>query len=175
MKRLFVLAVLFATTAICASAQYTEYYTLEEEGQEYPSLYMFQIDWNNKLFFLEGDNHNDGPIKNYKENGNVRTFDVYYAPSSGLNEKVYTVKFAPLEGEEYKLELNMNGYKAVYKVTTRKPAGRGSDSDSVNGKINAKAQSIKDAIGKGVSKGLDALKNKEKNKDKADKKADDEK
>lgn len=36
MKRLFLLAVLFAATAICASAQYTAYY-------------WFQIDWENKL------------------------------------------------------------------------------------------------------------------------------
>lgn len=173
MKRLFVMAVLLIATALCASAQYKEYYTVEEVGQEYPSLYMFKIDWNNKLFFLEGDGHNDGPIKNYKENGNVRIFDVYSDPGSGLNEKVYSVKFTPDEGDNYTIELNMNGYKAVYKVTTKKPAGRGSDSGSINDKISAKTQAMKEAIGRGVTKGLDAIKNKSKKK--GDNKADDEK
>lgn len=180
MKRFFVLAVLFMATAICASAQYTKYYTVEQVGQEYPSLYMFQVDWNNKLFFLEGDKHNDGPIKNYKENGNTRTFDVWYAPSSGLNEKIYTVKFTTEEGGSYTMELDMgDGYKAVYKLSTTEPvsnrydSGSGSGSGTVNDKISEKAQAVKDAFGKG----LDAIKKKsqEKKAEKAEKKAEEDK
>ena len=180
MKRFLALAVLFLATAICASAQYTKYYTVEQVGQEHPSLYMFQVDWNNKLFFLEGDKHNDGPIKNYKENGNTRTFDVWYAPSSGLNEKIYTVKFITEEGGSYTMELDMGGgYKTVYKLSTTEPvsnrydSGSASGSGSVNEKISEKAQAVKDAFGKGI----DAIKKKsqEKKAEKAEKKAEEDK
>ena len=177
MKRLFLLAVLFAATAICASAQYTAYYCIPDENGVEPEAYWFQIDWENKLFFVDGDSENDGPIKNYKESGNTRTFDVYYPPTSGIKDKLYSVKFVTEEGGYYRIHLTTHGgVQMSCKLTTTKPSrGGGDDDNSINGKINAKAQSIKDAIGKGVSKGLDALKNKEKNKDKSEKKTDDEK
>lgn len=177
MKRLFLLAVLFAATAICASAQYTAYYCIPDENGVEPEAYWFQIDWENKLFFVDGDSENDGPIKNYKESGNTRTFDVYYPPTSGIKDKLHSVKFVTEEGGFYRIHLTTHGgVQMSFKLTTTKPSrGGGDDENSINGKINAKTQSIKDAIGKGVSKGLDALKNKEKNKEKTEKKTDDEK
>ncbi len=164
MKRFLLLAVFFLATAVYASAQYNTYYTVEEVGKEYPSLYKFQIDWNKKLFFLEGDGHNDGVIKNYKESGTTRTFDVYYDPSSGLNEKAYSVNFKSDGDDKYTMVLDMNGYKATYKLSTTEPVVNrgGVGKETVNDKINSKAKSIKNAIGKGVSKGLNALKKKDK-------------
>ena len=95
-------------------------------------------------------------------------------PTSGIKDKLYSVKFVTEEGGYYRIHLTAHGgVQMSCKLTTTKPSRGGGD--SINGKINAKAQSIKNAIGKGVSKGLDALKNKEKNKEKSEKKTDDEK
>lgn len=153
MKRILLLAVLFLTTAICASAQYKEYYITEEVGREHPSMYSVKIDWNKKLFFIDGDGANDGPIKNYKENGNKRTFDAWYPVESGLNEKAYSVVFITEEDNKYTISLTINGYKMTFKATTRKPMGSRGGSNAVQGKF----QSMKDAVGKGV----DAIKKKQ--------------
>lgn len=94
-------------------------------------------------------------------------------PTSGIKDKLYSVKFVTEEGGYYRIHLTTHGgVQMSCKLTTTKPSRGGGD--SINDKINAKAQSIKNAIGKGVSKGLDALKNKEKNKEKSEKKTDDE-
>lgn len=71
MKKIILLEALLLSTAFYVSAQYKEYFILEEVGQESPSLYSMKIDWERKLFFIEGDGHNDGPIRNYKENGRL--------------------------------------------------------------------------------------------------------
>ena len=55
MKRLIFFAVIFFAAAFHASAQYQEYYILEQVGQENPSLYSIKIDWKNNFFFIEGD------------------------------------------------------------------------------------------------------------------------
>ena len=87
------MAAMFLATAIYASAEYKEYYILEQVGQEHPELYSVKIDWDNKFFFIEGDGENDGPIKNYKESGNKRTFDAYYPVKTGIKDKAYAVVF----------------------------------------------------------------------------------
>lgn len=168
MKRIVLLAAMFLMTAVYASAQYQTYYVTEQLERDSPNVYMFKIDWNKKLFFLEGDNHNDGPIKNYKENGNTRSFDVYYDPSSGLNELVFSVVFTTESESSFTLSTTYEGFKQTYKLSTTEPAGKigeASAATSINDKINAKTKSVKEAIGKGINKGLDALKKK----DKADK------
>lgn len=166
MKRILLLAAMFLMTAVYASAQYQTYYVVEQLERESPNVYKFKIDWNNKVFFLEGDKHNDGPIKNYKENGNTRSFDVYYDPSSGLNELVFSVVFTTEAEGSFTLSTTYEGYKQTYKLSTTEPVDEEEEAEaapaatSVNDKINAKTKSVKDAIGKGVAKGLDALKKK---------------
>lgn len=170
MKRIILLAVTFLMTAVYASAQYQTYYVVEQLERESPNVYKFQIDWNNKLFFLEGDKHNDGPIKKYKENGNTRSFDVYYDPSSGLNELVFSVVFTTEAEDSFTLSTTYEGFKQTYKLSTTEPVDEDEEAaeaaeaapaaTSVNDKISAKTKSVKDAIGKGVAKGLDALKKK---------------
>jgi hypothetical protein len=153
MKRFILLAVSFFATAIYASAQYKEYYVLEQVGNEYPDLYSVKIDWDNKLFFIEGDGHNDGPIKNYKESGNKRTFDAYYASTSGIKEKAYSVVFVSDGEEKYTITMTMNGHTMTFKTTTKKPRGAGGGSDRV--------QEMKETIGKGITNGIEALKKKQ--------------
>lgn len=166
MKKFAMLAALFLVSAFCASAQYKVYYTVEEVGMEYPRYYSFQIDWNNKLFFVEGDKHNDGPIKNYKENGNSRSFDVYYDPSSGINEKLFSVNFTPDGGDMYTMILNMDGHKSTFKLSTTEPADEvdvsAEGAESIKDVINNKTKALKQAIGKGVTKGIESLKKKSK-------------
>ena len=159
MKRFLLLAVLFVTSAVFASAQqakYTDYYVTEEVGQENASMYWIRIDWDNKFFFIDGDNHNDGPIKNYKESGNKRTFDAWYAPSSGINEKAYSVVFVSDGDDKYTITLTINGYTATYKATTKKPVGAGGGNAA-----NEKIQAMKEKIGQGINKGIDAIKKKQ--------------
>ena len=155
MKRFLLLAVLFVTSAIFASAQqakYTDYYVTEEVGQESASMYWIRIDWNNKFFFIDGDNHNDGPIKNYKESGNKRTFDAWYAPSSGINKVAYKVVFVSDGDDKYTITLTIEGYTTTFKCTTKKPGGN---------PASDKIQAMKDKIGQGINKGLDAMKKKQ--------------
>lgn len=157
MKKIVLLAVMFLMTAIYASAQYQNYYVVEQVGQESPNAYMFKIDWENKLFFLEGDKHNDGPMKNFKKNGNTSQFDVYYDPSSGLDMLVYSVVFTTEGDGSFTLTTTYDGFKQTYKLSSTEPAPK---AENINDIISAKTKSVKDAIGKGVSKGLDALKKK---------------
>jgi hypothetical protein len=152
MKKIILLAVMFLATAFYASAQYQEYFTISQEGQEHPELYSIKIDWNNKYFFIEGDGANDGPIKNYKESGNKRTFDAYYPVESGIKSKAYSVVFVSEGDDKYTISMTISGHKMVFNTTTKKPAGSGG-----GGKI----QSIKESIGKGITDGIDALKKKQ--------------
>lgn len=161
MKRFLLLAVLFVTSAVFASAQqakYTDYYVTEEVGQESASMYWIRIDWDNKFFFIDGDGDNDGPIKNYKESGNKRTFDAWYAPSSGINKVAYKVVFVSDGDDKYTITLTIEGYTTTYKCTTKKPVGSGGGRGGV---VGDKMQSVKDKIGQGINKGLDAMKKKQ--------------
>ena len=155
MKRLIFFAVIFFAAAFHASAQYQEYYILEQVGQENPSLYSIKIDWKNKFFFIEGDGANDGPIRNYKESGNKRTFDAYYPPETGLgnNAKAYSVVFVSDGEDKYTITMTTEGYTQTFKTTTKKPFKPGEGGNRV--------QSMKDAIGKGITNGIDALKKKQ--------------
>ena len=153
MKRFILLAVFFLATALYASAQYTEYYVVEQVGKEHPELYSVKIDWDNKLFFIEGDGENDGPIKNYKESGNKRTFDAYYPPKTGLKDKAYSVVFVSDGEDKYTISMTINGYTMTFKTTTKKPRGTGGGSDRM--------QEMKETIGKGITDGIEALKKKQ--------------
>lgn len=152
MKRIILLAAMFLATAIYASAEYKEYYILEQVGQEHPELYSVKIDWDNKFFFIEGDGENDGPIKNYKESGNKRTFDAYYPVKTGIKDKAYAVVFVSDGEDKYTISMTINGYTMTFKATTKKPRGAGGGD---------KIQEMKESIGKGISNGLDALKKKQ--------------
>lgn len=152
MKRIILLAALILASAAYASAQYKEYYITEEVGQENPSLYSVKIDWEKKLFFIEGDGENDGPIKNYKENGNTRTFDAYYPPKTGIESKAYSVVFVSDGDDKYTISMTIEGYKMTFKTTTKKPIGAGGGD---------RMQGVKESISKGLSNGLDALKKKQ--------------
>ena len=160
MKRFLLLAALFVTSAVFASAQeakYTDYYVTEEVGQESASMYWIRIDWDNKFFFIDGDNHNDGPIKNYKESGNKRTFDAWYAPSSGINKVAYKVVFVSDGDDKYTITLTIEGYTTTFKCTTKKPGGAGGGGNAASDKI----QAMKEKIGHGINKGIDAMKKKQ--------------
>jgi len=171
MKRLFLMAAMLLVSAVFASAQYKTYYVVEQVGSEYSSFGRFRIDWEKKLFFLESDSEkeNDGRIKNYKENGNKRTFDVWSSATGYSDEKIYSATFVT-EGEgKYTMILAISPeYKPEFKLSDVEPVssrGGGESADgSLKSKINSKVGSVKDAIGKGVNKGLDALKNKKKEK-----------
>ena len=152
MKRIILLAALFVASAFYASAQYKEYYITEEVGKENPSLYSVKIDWENKLFFIEGDGENDGPIKNYKENGNTRTFDAYYPPGTGLKNKAYSVVFVSDGDDKYTISMTIEGYKMTFKTTTKRPLGSGGGD---------RMQAVKESITKGLNNGIDALKKKQ--------------
>ena len=168
MKKLLILTVMLLASAVWASAQYKTYYITEQVGEEYPCLYCFKIDWEAKKFFLESDSEreNDGRIKNYKENGNKRTFEVWSSAESDVNEKVYTMTFiTDGDGKYTAIQTLASGYKLEFKLSDVEPvdesAGPGG---ALQSKINAKKEAAKEAIGKGVNKALDALKNKKKDK-----------
>ena len=174
MKKLFLLAALLLASAAMASAQYKTYYVVEEVGSEYSAFGRFKIDWGKKLFFLESDSEkeNDGRIKNYKENGNTRTFEVWSSATGYYDEKIYSISFVT-EGEgKYSMTLaSTPEFKREFKLSEVEPvSSRGKEEKSaeepasLKSKINSKVGSVKDAIGKGVNKGLDALKNKKKEK-----------
>jgi hypothetical protein len=152
MRRIILVAAMLFAAAFYASAQYKEYYIVEEVGQENPSLYSIKIDWEKMFFFVEGDGENDGPIKNYKENGSTRTFDAYYPPKSGINGKLYSVVFVSDGDDKYTISLTGHGPKMTFKTTTRKPIGSGGGD---------RMQSVKESISKGINSGIDALKKKQ--------------
>lgn len=85
MKKLFLVALMTLFTVSYASAQWKTYYVVEQVGQEYPSQSFFKIDWSGKYFFLDSDSEDETkcPMKNFKDSGSKKTFDVYYTPSVG--------------------------------------------------------------------------------------------
>ena len=101
---------------------------------------------------IEGDGENDGPIKNYKENGNTRTFDAYYPPGTGLKNKAYSVVFVSDGDDKYTISMTIEGYKMTFKTTTKRPLGSGGGD---------RMQAVKESITKGLNNGIDALKKKQ--------------
>ena len=163
MKRILLLAAMLCAAATVASAQnYKEYFVLEEVGMEYPSWYSFKFDFDGKFFYHESDSEKqqNGLIKNYKENGNTRTFDVYPSKESSMTGKDFSATFVTESETTFTFTMvRPEGYKGTFKLTTVKPKGGGDDSgnpfQNAKDKVNAKLKGALD-------KGLDAIKNREK-------------
>ncbi len=164
MKKLFLTAIL----ALCSmsyvmaqSVQWTIYYPTEQEGQEYPDTYWFKIDWTNKYFFLDSDSEDEqlNPIKNYKESGNKRTFDVYYTQSVG-GSKYCSAEFVTNEDKTWSITIVQTDddgtvYKRTYKLSDKEPA-KGSDGGGIERK------SPRDLLKGGVNKVTNVFKKKDK-------------
>ena len=64
MKKLLALAVVALVSVVYSYAQeWQPYYVIEEVGQEETAMYWFQIDWKNKLFFLDSDSEDETKVK----------------------------------------------------------------------------------------------------------------
>ena len=140
MKKLLLLAIVVLCSVSYVSAQqWQNYYVVEEEGQEYNSAYWFRIDWNGKYFFMDSDSEDEqkAPIKNYKESGNKRTFDVYY-PSMAGGEKFCSVEFITESDSKFKLIQTIDGVKRTYILSPKEPSKSDSNSSTSEsgGKLN---------------------------------------
>lgn len=159
MKKLLALAVVALVSVVYSYAQeWQPYYVIEEVGQEETAMYWFQIDWKNKLFFLDSDSEDEtkGVMKNYKESGTKKSFDVYYAVGSGYeNEMLCSIVFDKEEGEDkYSITRTMEGstHKQKFIVSTKKPVDVSNPEDVLKG-----GGSPKDAIKDGVNKALNKI------------------
>ena len=160
MKRILLIAAMLFASALYASAEYSRYYVTETvTGRD--GMYCIRIDWDEKLYELEGDG-NEGEIRNLKEDGNKRAFDVYFDEGYGTKKKVLSVVFTTEDKDTFTITtITPSGEKSVYKCSSKDPHGYGdSGSSSLRGKVGEKANAIKDAIGKGISKGIDSMKQK---------------
>ena len=160
MRRILLVAAMLLASALYASAEYSRYYVTETvTGRE--GMYCIRIDWEGKLYELEGDG-NEGEIRNLKEDGNQRTFDVYFNEGYATSQKVLTVTFTTESKDTFTITtVTPSNEKSEYKVSTKDPNGwDDSGSSSIEGKIGEKANAIKDAIGKGINKGIDSMKQK---------------
>ena len=161
MKRILLIAAMLFASALYASAEYSRYYVTETvTGRD--GMYCIRIDWEEKLYELEGDG-NEGEIRNFKEDGNKRTFDVYFDEGYGTKKKVLSVVFITEDKDTFTITTTTpSNEKSVYKVSTKDPHGwdDSTPSNSVAGKISEKANALKDAIGKGINKGIDSMKQK---------------
>ena len=157
MKRILLIAVMMLASSIFAHAEYSRYYVTETvKGSD--GMYCIRIDWQEKLYELEGDG-NEGEIRNYKENDNQRTFEVWFDGGYGTKKKVYSVVFTKESFDTFTITLtNPSNVKQIYKLSTRDP--QGGPGSAVESTIGEKAGAVKNAIGKGINKGLDALKKK---------------
>ena len=158
MKRFLFISLMMLASSMFAYADYSRYYVTETvTGRD--GMYCIRIDWQEKLYELEGDG-NEGEIRNLKEDGNKRTFDVYFDEGYGTKKKVLSVVFTTDSKDAFTITtVTPSNEKSVYKCSTKDTMGNGSGS-SVESKIGEKAGAVKDAIGKGISNGLDALKKK---------------
>ena len=158
MKKFLLISAMLLVSTLYASADYKRYYVTETvKGDD--CMYCIRIDWNENLYELEGDG-NEGDIRNLKENGNQRTFDVYFDAGYGTKKKVLTVVFTTETKDTFTIETTTPANKkSIYKVTTKDPEG--GYGASIDSKIGEKAGQIKEAIGKGITKGIDAMKNKQ--------------
>ena len=160
MKKLFLLAfmALFSMTyAMAQSAQWTVYYPIEQEGQEYPDTYWYKIDWTNNYFFLDSDSEDETlcPIKNLKESGNKKTFDVYYTQSVG-GGKYCSAEFITNGEKSWTITITQTGgdgtiYKRTYKLSDKEPAKKYDDNDSGSGNEGG-GNKPKNILKKGVGK-----------------------
>ncbi len=167
MKKLFLLAFFCLFTAAYAQAQYKSYYVVEFKGEGYSPYWKFDIDFAKKLFYLDSDSPSEqnGRMKNYKENGNKKTFDVWTPLESGVDMKICSVEFTEDGGDKYTIVHKMvDGSPMTYIVSTTQPEGSpSSDGDGGNdpaSKLKQKANSVKNAVSKGVNKGLNVFKKK---------------
>ena len=154
MKKLLLVAFMALFSMAYASAQtaqWTIYYPIEQEGQEYPDTYWFKIDWTNKYFFLDSDDVDEqaNPMKNYKESGNKKTFDVHYIRS---NHKYCSAEFVTNEDNSWTLTVIQTGddgkiYKRTYKLSDKEPKKSGS-----SGSAGGERKTPKDLVKGGVSK-----------------------
>ena len=160
MKKFLLIAVMMLASSMFAYAEYSRYYVTETvKAADGSYLYCIRIDWQGKLYELEGDG-NEGEIRNFKETGNQRTFDVWFDEGYGTKKKVLSVVFTTDTKDTFTITLtNPSNVKQVYKLSLKDPHG-GDSGSSVESKLGEKAGAIKNAIGKGVNKGLDALKKK---------------
>ncbi|MBR5138123.1 MAG: hypothetical protein IKV12_01070 [Alistipes sp.] len=157
MKKLLLVAFMALFSMAYASAQtvqWTIYYPIEQEGQEYPDTYWFKIDWTNKYFFLDSDSEDETlcPMKNLKENGNKKTFDVYYTQSVG-GGKYCSAEFVTNEDNSWTLTVIQTGedgniWKRTYKLSDKEPKKSGGDDNG--GGIERK--SPRDLVKGGVNK-----------------------
>lgn len=128
MKKFLSLAFMLLFPISYASAQqWKDYYVVEEVGQENASAYWFRIDWDNKYFFMDSDSEDEqkAPIKNYRENGHKRSFDVYYPAIAG-GSKFCSVEFTTAEDGKMTLTQILQGengqpFKVTYVVSDKKP------------------------------------------------------
>ena len=160
MKRILLVAAMLFASALYASAEYSRYYVTETvTGRD--GMYCIRIDWDEKLYELEGDG-NEGEIRNLKEDGNKRAFDVYFDEGYGTKKKVLSVVFTTEGKDTFTITtVTPSNEKSVYKCSTKDPYGHdNSGSSSIEGKIGEKANALKNAIGKGITKGIDSMKQK---------------
>ena len=160
MKKFLLIAAMLLVSTLYASADYKRYYVTETvKGDD--GMYCIRIDWDENLYELEGDG-NEGDIRNLKENGNQRTFDVYFDEGYGTKKKVLSVVFTTEGKDTFTITtVTPSNEKSVYKCSTKDPYGHdNSGSSSIEGKIGEKANALKNAIGKGINKGIDAMKQK---------------
>jgi hypothetical protein len=88
-------------------------------------------------------------MKNYKESGNKRTFDVHYTASAG-GEKYCSVEFITEGDGKFKLtQTHLNNWKPTYILSLEKPSRSGSGSDSA---IGSPAEEGKSKVGKALNK-----------------------
>ena len=135
MKRILLIAAMLFASALYASAEYSRHYVTETvTGRD--GMYCIRIDWDEKLYELEGDG-NEGEIRNLKEDGNKRTFDVYFDEGYGTKKKVLSVVFVTEDKDTFTITtITPSNEKSVYKCSSKDPYGQdNSGSSSVQGKI----------------------------------------
>lgn len=168
MKKLFFLMSLFFASTLYVSAQYQTYYVVEQVGEKGSAFGNFKFDWTGKKFFFESDSpdENDGLIKNFKESGNKRTFDVYPAPISGVDRKAFSAEFTTDGNDRYTFtQIHSNGTKHTYILTTQEPKGS-SNAASANPQIGsgksvpAPEDKAESGVKKALNKGLGVFKKK---------------
>lgn len=140
MKKLLLLTIaVLCSVSYVSAQQWQNYYVVEEEGQENASAYWFRIDWNGKYFFMDSDSEDEqkAPIKNYKESGNKRTFDVYYTSQAG-GEKFCSVEFITESDSKFKLIQTIGEVKMSYILSPKEPSKSGSNpsTSESGGKLN---------------------------------------
>ena len=155
MKRtILILLVSLASMPYIFAQEWNAYYVVEEVGQKEASAYWFKIDWKNKLYFLDSDSEDEtkGVMKNYKEEGKKKSFDVHYPASAGIKEKLWSIEFTTEEGEDkYSIVQTLpNGHKAKFILSTQEPK---KDSDnSVPGKVKSAKEDIKKGVNNALKK-----------------------